>query len=67
MPTGSGLRVELVGEGGKRSRQRAGRVGVIASPVEGVVFEGDTKGEGANARVFARDSAVARTEEDSCS
>lgn len=40
-------------------------MGDIASPVEGVVFEGDTRPEGANARVLARDSGVASTDADS--
>lgn len=39
----------------------------MESPVEGVVFWGETRGEGANAIVAERVSMVARLEEDSFS
>ena len=48
-------------EGVKSRRQRAGRVGEIESPVEGVVLEGETRPDGAKARVLRRDSGVAST------
>jgi hypothetical protein len=45
----------------KSSRHRAGRVGEMGSPVERVVFDGETRPEGAKERVLRRDSVVAST------
>ena len=45
----------------KSSRHRAGRVGEMGSPVERVVFDGETRPEGAKVRVLRRDSVVAST------
>lgn len=42
---------------------RAGRLREMASPVEGVVLEGDTIGDGANAMVERREDSVASTVE----
>lgn len=46
---------------------RAGREAEMASPVDWVVFDGDTRPEGAKARVLRRDSWVASTASDSFS
>lgn len=54
-------------DGEKIRRHRAGREEEMESPVEGVVLEGETRPEGAKARVERSFSGVASTAEDSCS